>query len=82
MLKKQYNKNESTTIKPKDLLSGQLRVVYFLPVLADRFRVVCRKYPSPSCYTKKRYARAEIEKDEFDSKKKDLLGWSWMLNSA
>jgi hypothetical protein len=75
MLKKQYNKNEPTTIEPKDLLSGQLRVVYFLPVFTDRFRVVCRKYPFPLCYTKKkRHARDKIDKDEFDSKKKDRLG--------
>ena len=53
MLKKQHNKNEPTTIEPKDLQSGQIRVVYFLPVFTNRCRVVCRKYPFPLCYTKK-----------------------------
>ena len=52
MLNKQVNKNKPTTTELKDLPSGQIGVVYFLPVVADRFRVVCRKYPFPSCYTK------------------------------
>jgi len=74
MMNKQYNKNKPTITGLKDLLSGQIWVVYFLPVFADRFRVVYRKYPSPLCYSKERYTQGEIDKDEFDSKKKDLLG--------
>jgi len=46
MLKKRYIKNEPTITGLKDLLSGQIRIVYFLPVFTDRFRVVCRKYSS------------------------------------